>query len=254
MTESCLNCAAPLQGPYCHACGQKAIHPIANVHDFVHEATHEFLHLDGKILNTVKLLVTKPGQLTREFVEGRRARYISPLRVYLTFSLIFFFLAAVVPGARKSFIGVGPGKGAAAEKVSAEDEKQADEIGEALMHNLPRAAFLLMPAFALVTWLFFRRQQPFYIPASLLLGALSRVRVSGALGLDAPRAAGPVRQDGGRDRVPGDLSIPLHRLRRMFGESRWRTFGKGTAVGVVYWLVLALTMIAVVLATVKTMH
>ena len=74
MTDSCLNCGASLQGPYCHACGQKAVHPVANVHDFVHEATHEFLHLDGKILNTVKLLVMKPGQLTREFVEGRRTR------------------------------------------------------------------------------------------------------------------------------------------------------------------------------------
>jgi Protein of unknown function (DUF3667) len=254
MTESCLNCAAPLQGPYCHACGQKAIHPIANVHDFVHEATHEFLHLDGKILNTVKLLVVKPGQLTREFVEGRRARYISPLRVYLTFSLIFFFLAAVVPGARKSFISVGPGKGPTAEKVSAENEKQADEIGEALMHNLPRAAFLLMPAFALVTWLFFRRQQPFYIPhlyysvhfhafaflvlsVSMLLGLLGRSgKIVGAIAFLA--------------------IFPYHYigLRRMFGQSRLRTFAKGTAVGIAYWLVLALTMIAVILGTVKTMH
>ncbi|MGZ8779933.1 MAG: DUF3667 domain-containing protein [Thermoanaerobaculia bacterium] len=86
---SCLNCNTRLHGKFCHSCGQKATSANVKLHDFVHEATHEFLHLDGKILKTLKLLVATPGQLTVEFLEGRRSRYISPLRVYLTFSLIF---------------------------------------------------------------------------------------------------------------------------------------------------------------------
>src|SRR5262252_4987894 len=57
-----------------------------------HEALHEFAHVDGKIIQTVKLLVTKPGRLTTEFLAGRRARFISPVRLYLTCSLIFFAL------------------------------------------------------------------------------------------------------------------------------------------------------------------
>ena len=97
LSSHCLNCETRLHGKFCHACGQKTTSANVRMHDFVHEATHEFLHLDGKILRTLKLLVTKPGLLTVEFLEGRRARYISPLRVYLTFSVIFFTIAALMP-------------------------------------------------------------------------------------------------------------------------------------------------------------
>lgn len=253
MTTNCLNCTADLHGPFCHSCGQKATHPVVGMHDFVHEATHEFLHLDGKILNTVRLLVTKPGMLTKEFIEGRRVRYISPIRVYLTFSLLFFFLAAVVPGARESFIGVGPGKGPSQQR-SAEEERQADEIGNALMKNLPRAAFLLMPAFAVLTWLFYRREQRFYIPhlyfsVHFHAFAFLVLAISVALGL-----AGSVGKMIGM--VVFLAIFPYHYigLRRVFGGSRGKTFAKGTAIGVLYWIVLALTMLAVVLATMKTLR
>ena len=91
----CGNCGAELQGAFCHACGQKVTGPDVSLHDFFHEAFHEFAHLDGKIVQTLRLLMTKPGMLTKEFLEGRRARYISPLRLYLTCSLLFFALAAL---------------------------------------------------------------------------------------------------------------------------------------------------------------
>ena len=81
--RACLDCGAQLHGRFCHGCGQKAARPILDIHEFLHEATHEFLHLDGKIFTTLKLLATKPGQLTKDFIEGRRARYISPIRLCL---------------------------------------------------------------------------------------------------------------------------------------------------------------------------
>lgn len=249
---SCLNCDAELHGPFCHSCGQKAVAPVASMHDFVHEATHEFLHLDGKIIKTVKLLVTKPGLLTREFIEGRRARYISPLRVYLTFSLIFFALAAIVPGARESFVKVGPAKGDV--RAAAEQERQADQLGEALMHNMPRAAFLLMPAFALLTWLFYRRAQPYYVPhlyfavhfhafAFLILSIAMLLGLAGRTG-----------------KLLGGIAFlavfPYHYigLRRMFGGTRLATFARGTAIGVLYWIVLALTMLALAWTTIRTLQ
>ncbi len=245
----CLNCNAALQGPFCHACGQKAVAPLVSVHDFVHEATHEFLHLDGKILNTIKLLVLKPGQLTREFIEGRRARYIGPIRVYLTFSVIFFALAAIVPGARESFIKVGPTNSLPA--TVAEEERQADKIRETLMHNMPRAAFLLMPAFAFLTWLFYRRAQPYYVPHlyySIHFHAFAFLMLSIAMLLGLLGRSG---------KLFGSIAFltvfPYHYigLRRMFGDSRWKTFGKGTAIGVLYWIVLALTMAALTWGTMR---
>lgn len=250
----CLNCSAALQGPFCHACGQKATHPVLGVHDFVHEATHEFLHLDGKILNTVKLLVTRPGMLTKEFIEGRRARYISPLRVYLTFSLIFFFLAAVVPGARESFVRVGPTKEGAAQKgPTAEEERQADEIGNALMNNLPRAAFLLMPAFALLTWLFYRRAQPYYIPHlyySVHFHAFAFLVLAVSVLLGLIGAWGKVA--GG---IVFFVLFPYHYLglRRMFGGTIGKTLAKGTVIGIVYWTILGFTMFGLAMMTMKSL-
>ena len=203
----------------------------------MHEATHELLHLDGKIVKTVKLLVTRPGQLTREFIDGRRARYISPIRVYLTFSVLFFFLAAVTP-VGDSFVRIKPGD-------SLEHARKAEDARKALMHNLPRAAFLLMPGFALLTWLFYRREQPYYIPhlyysihfhafAFLILTIASLAGLAGTAGRGAGAALFLVL-------------FPYHYigLRRVFGGSRALTFVKGTVVGVLYWLVLAATMLGI---------
>src|SRR6476659_9407004 len=93
----CLNCGEPVSLRYCPACGQAAIDPNPTVGEFVHEAASEFLHWDGKLAATFRLLFTKPGELTREYLAGRRARYLSPLRLYLTCSVLFFALKALAP-------------------------------------------------------------------------------------------------------------------------------------------------------------
>ncbi|MFP5245439.1 MAG: DUF3667 domain-containing protein, partial [Thermoanaerobaculia bacterium] len=167
---NCLNCGAVLEGRFCHLCGQKATSVHVGLHDFAHEATHEFLHLDGKIVRTAKLLVTKPGQLTNEFLIGRRARYISPLRVYLTCSLLFFLFAAIVPGPKLKLSRTKPSTAAGValekrvERGLDKAEQDMDKLGESVLHNLPRAMFVLMPLFGLLTWIFYRKQQPFYVP------------------------------------------------------------------------------------------
>ena len=58
LPAACANCGAPLSGPFCHACGQKVASPNVSLHDFFHEAFHELAHLDGKILQTVRVLLT----------------------------------------------------------------------------------------------------------------------------------------------------------------------------------------------------
>lgn len=92
----CKNCEFKMEsGEYCSQCGQKLhIHVDPSFHDLVHDTIHEFLHLDGKIFNTIKMLFTKPGHLTKEFLRGRRASYINPIRLYLTMSILYFVLSA----------------------------------------------------------------------------------------------------------------------------------------------------------------
>jgi hypothetical protein len=251
---SCLNCDTRLHGKFCHACGQKATPASVNVHDFVHEATHEFLHLDGKILKTLKLLVARPGQLTVEFLEGRRVRYISPLRVYLTFSLIFFTLAAILPrgleGAIKVKGGGLQGDTEMERRLStglSKAEQDADLIGNAVMKHLPKVMFALMPVFALIVWAFYRRQQRFYIPhlyysvhfhafAFLVMSVYVAIN---RIGVPKPIAAVLIL-----------TVIPYHflALRRVYGGSLGLTLAKGFAAGFLYWLIAILSVLALTFA------
>jgi hypothetical protein len=90
--SDCANCNVPVSGKYCHECGQAtALHP-PSIGEFLHEFVGHYVALESKLWQTLKLLVLKPGKLTLEYLAGRRVRYIEPLRVYLTFSLIFFAL------------------------------------------------------------------------------------------------------------------------------------------------------------------
>jgi len=93
--DACRNCGHPLAGaPYCARCGQKQLHPhdLGLAHAW-HHVLHELTHVDGKIFTTLRLLFTRPGQLTLDFVEGKRARHVHPIRLFLVIGF-FFYLAA----------------------------------------------------------------------------------------------------------------------------------------------------------------
>lgn len=93
----CLNCGASLDGKFCGECGQRDIPPYPTVRELASDAVAEFSGWDGRLAATVRALVRRPGFLTLEFLAGRRARYISPVRVYLTASVIYFLIAANAP-------------------------------------------------------------------------------------------------------------------------------------------------------------
>lgn len=94
--DNCLNCGAPLQGDFCYNCGQKG-HIHRTLGGLLHDIVHGVLHLDGKFWNTLPLLVWKPGKLTRDYIDGKRARYISPIAFYL-FTVVAMFALVVSIG------------------------------------------------------------------------------------------------------------------------------------------------------------
>src|SRR5262245_59123898 len=96
-SAACLNCGTPLGGPFCSSCGQRDIPPYPSTRELAIDAFWELSGWDGRFASTVRALVRHPGLLTREFLEGRRARYISPLRLYLMASLVYFIIAAGAP-------------------------------------------------------------------------------------------------------------------------------------------------------------
>src|SRR5687768_2621002 len=93
----CLNCATELVGPHCHACGQKGqVHRTITAwwHDFLHGV----LHLDGKLWDTLPLLAWRPGELTRRYVDGERARFVSPLALFLFSVFLMFAVFSTIGG------------------------------------------------------------------------------------------------------------------------------------------------------------
>jgi len=93
---ACLNCATPLAGDYCHACGQHR-HVHRTLTAFFHDFLHGVLHFEGKVWGTLPLLVWKPGELTRRYVEGQRARFVSPIALFL-FSVFLMFAVVNMTG------------------------------------------------------------------------------------------------------------------------------------------------------------
>lgn len=86
----CLNCAAPLQGPYCHNCGQPDRHYIRFFPKVLWEMVNEAFDLDSRVGRTLLPLLLRPGRLSMEYIAGRRARYVNPLRLYIILSVVFF--------------------------------------------------------------------------------------------------------------------------------------------------------------------
>lgn len=116
--RNCLNCGTSLIGAHCHACGQKS-HVHRTLHEFGHDILHSVLHFDGKIWRTLPMLFWKPGDLTRRYIHGERAKFVSPLALFLfTVFLTFATFNFLMPNA--------PGVNAVISSDQAEEQYQED--------------------------------------------------------------------------------------------------------------------------------
>lgn len=185
----CRNCDAAISGNYCHQCGQATHLHVPSAREFLHEFIAHYVALEGKLWRSLKLLLFKPGFLSREYIEGRRVRYIEPLRLYLSFSIIFFALFKIggveianfggdaeTPPALSAPAAAAPPKQAESPKSAREFEDKSKRLlgrlsprleqgadrffatsskdkGEAakrvFFSYTPYAIFLMMPVFAL---------------------------------------------------------------------------------------------------------
>jgi|SRR5579884_438934 len=116
---NCLNCGARLEGPYCHECGQHA-HVHRTLSAFFHDFAHGVLHFEGKIFRTIPLLAWKPGELTRRYIDGQRASFVSPIALFL-FSV---FLMFAVVGLTSNTTRAAAEASASAAKEIAKDQRK----------------------------------------------------------------------------------------------------------------------------------
>ena len=99
ITESggllCANCATPMQGEFCHECGQSIHSVLKPVHGMLEDTLDIVLHVDGRAMHTFPPLLTRPGFLTLEYFSGRRVRYVAPFRLMFVLCLLAFFLGHI---------------------------------------------------------------------------------------------------------------------------------------------------------------
>ncbi len=266
----CLNCGEPLHGTYCSACGQRVVPPRPSLRELVGEAFAEFSGWDGKLANTLRLLVRRPGQLTVDFLDGRRARYITPLRLYLSVSLVYFLLTAAAPAAvtpaklatatNQNTTRIDLGAGAKfADQLSTEDREAilasasnappplrpalrrlaSDPAGfqKDFAEFSPKLFFALLPVFALILALFYRGRgfvEHLYFTIHLqtfLFIALGLGVLARFTHLVAPMALAA---------IVTFVWAPLYAhfaLRRVYGGSNASTVLKELGIGALYALV-----------------
>ena len=90
--KNCLNCGTTVIGKYCHNCGQANIEPKESTWHLVSHFFNDVTHFDGKVFTSMKDLIIKPGFLSAQYMMGKRASYLNPIRMYLFTSFIFFLV------------------------------------------------------------------------------------------------------------------------------------------------------------------
>jgi hypothetical protein len=269
----CPNCGAPAPDAYCPACGQEQRDYHRSVRAFVAELLDNLAGWDGKIPTTLWLLVRHPGRLTAEFLAGRRVRYLRPLRLYLSASVVLFLtLAATADGRRAGGVNINigdpelaaapartgaagaasPGRGDSWVDAWYRERKQrlasmpkaerGRALGRSVQDKLPNTVFALVPVFALLLRAAYWRRGVYY--AEHLVFAL-HVHAFAMLALTAvrlgPKWAGPALL---LVVLPAYLFVAL---RRVYGGSRPRTLLRLAALGAAYVVVLvaAVSMTAI---------
>ncbi|GAB1488230.1 hypothetical protein MASR2M8_06750 [Opitutaceae bacterium] len=265
----CQNCEAELKGRYCSACGQKDFDFHQSFGHVVHEAIETWFHIDGSFFRGFYNLLFRPGVMTKEFNEGKRARHVPPLRFYFVVSVLFFLLIPPHDAARNavvldeedraellnSEITTGSGESQSPpgttqrliEERVREFVQNPAQFWNAFMRALPKTLLACLPIFALITRVLYRRGGLLYLQHLIL-----SVHLHTFVFLWWMVAYGWVKLIGLWSDSLADLSglaatgyifyYFYATLRRVFGGSRLRIFLKGTLAGMGYTLVLILAM------------
>lgn len=142
--DPCPNCGDRTPGRFCRHCGQARRVVHVSLREMVADFLDDQLTLNSRLPRSLAFLLVRPGHLTREYLRGRIASYIRPLRLYVGTSVLFFLVFALV--ARSAGWNLAP-ELALSSADSA--EIRADSAREAALAartaNLPRAVPLPPP-------------------------------------------------------------------------------------------------------------
>ena len=175
---------------YCPYCSQKNIDIDPKLKHFITEFLSANFNIDSKIFITLKSLILKPAELTREMLAGKREKYLTPVRLYLLISLIYFFVLSIDTHKNSKLIEINkPGTvtNDSTHVAISIDEVDADTLNiwerklynnikllktssgeqifkQKLKNNISLGMFIFIPLTALILFLLFRRKIKYYIP------------------------------------------------------------------------------------------
>ncbi len=159
---NCTNCGNLIGGNYCEHCGQKAVTARVTLSSVAHDFIHALTHADKGFLLLVRNLVTKPGIVAREYVEGKRKKYFNPL----SFLVITSAIHAYISYKTGYFDAMGSnqprGAGRHMPALWIETFRISNENGKIL------TLILIVPLMAFLSWIFFRRARYYFAETFVL--------------------------------------------------------------------------------------
>jgi hypothetical protein len=281
---ACLNCGEPLlpranalPPRFCPACGQETNVKPPTLGEFAQQFGGAYFATEGALWRTLKLLLLKPGELTRLYLAGRRKHFVLPLRLYLTISVLVLLLLRVMGGGGSIKVDVGPDKADSPTKASlnlnmlggraglregvffcenlpawmcrrlksridfAPTEMQGaiETLRDRFVGNLGGATFVLLPAFALWMKLVYRSRRMRYTE-HLVFALHVHAFWFIALALTLP--------DIGWLSVAALVVVPLYTLlsmRRVFGGRWWPRLLRAAVVALLYGVTMAFALAGV---------
>ena len=129
-SPNCLNCGGRLRGQYCGTCGQRSRSRLISLWELISDAFGDLFELDSRLWQTLVPLLIRPGRLTYDYLQGRRARYMPPFRMYLVLSLLFFVVAFFDPNDELGLLFEPEPEATAAQEAAetADAAEQAQEV------------------------------------------------------------------------------------------------------------------------------
>ncbi|MFA6457535.1 MAG: DUF3667 domain-containing protein [Bacteroidota bacterium] len=278
----CKNCSAELFGEFCSSCGQRDKDIHVPVKELASEFIDVLPAFDRRLIRSLKPLLFAPGFLTMEYLSGKRKQYISPFKLYFVISFVFFLLSslmdeanerkqAVIDGVQETqakrekgdstFVSVsapsgltftvkdstkagdvfGPKMISALRKVKENPSLMFDKIRE----HRPKIIFLLMPVFALLLKLLYIRSKTLYIKHLVFSFYFHSVIFSMLLLIDLFEMTGLPMLD--YLAIPLYFGIPVnlyYGLKRVYGQSGWKTFVKLFLLSISYGVAFLITVVA----------
>lgn len=249
--EQCRNCGEALAGRFCSRCGQEAV-PDRTFRELVQAFVGELFEVDSRAVRTLRLLL-RPGALPVEWREGKRIRYLSPVRLYLVASVLFFSAVALGPNvvhiqttdAQSDLVEetASPDRARSFEEKLALAAGNEDRLNDLFLQAFAWTMFVLVPVFALLLRRLFRGGNLLYAHHFVFalhyhaFGFLTMV--AGLLAAQLPGL--------GRATVVAAVVAPhglnagylLLAMRRFYGTGWAGTVARAAALGFGYLLALA---------------